>query len=210
MNSDYGFLRTFGLKIIEGRDFDSKNITDSSSIVLNESAVKMLHVSPKEILGKEVIRPYWATVDYYRPNSTKPLVSGRVIGIVEDFPYKSMHNKLEPLIMSPRPHPSDRVIYVRLPEANMQEKLHHLDACWKKVFADTAFDYWFVDDEFGRMYETENQVASLTKVFSWLAVIIVCVGLYGLASFMSTQRKKRDRDKENNWCKQSTGFAFIV
>ena len=189
LNGDYDFPRTFDLKIIAGRDFDSKNISDSTAILLNETAVAALHLTPEEIVGKTVSRPDFV-MGYSRRDTTKPAVTGLVIGVVQDFPYKSMHQKIDPLAISPKPHTDDRIIHVRLPAKKMAEKIAKLEEAWKQVFPGYGFDYWFIDEEFGRMYENETKVAALTENFSWLAILITCVGLYGLASFMSEQRTK--------------------
>ncbi len=135
------------------------------------------------------VRPDYV-MGYSQPDSTKAPVTGIGIGVVEDFPYQSMRKKIEPLAISPKPHSFDRIIHVRLPAGKMQEKIASLEASWKKNFPQYGFDYWFVDEEFGRMYENETKVANLTEKFSWLAILITCVGLYGLASFMSEQRTK--------------------
>jgi putative ABC transport system permease protein len=127
---------------------------------------------------------------YQMPDSTKAPITGIVIGVVEDFPYQSMRKKIEPLAISPKPHTFDRIIHVRLPEGRIQEKIAFLESTWKKNFPQYGFDYWFVDEEFGRMYENETKVANLTEKFSGLAILITCVGLYGLASFMSEQRTR--------------------
>ncbi|HEY5690755.1 MAG TPA: ABC transporter permease, partial [Cyclobacteriaceae bacterium] len=113
LNGDYDFPKTFDLKFIAGRDFDSQNVADSANIILNESAVKSLGLTAKEVVGKAVIRPaysYYGGVD-----STQVPVNGYVIGVVEDFPYRSMHNKIDPLGISPKPHFDDRIIHVKLP-----------------------------------------------------------------------------------------------
>ena len=99
-----------------------------------------------------------------------------------------MHHKIEPLAVCPKPHPVDRIIHVRLPADNMGEKIVLLENAWKQVFPEFGFDYWFVDEEFGRMYENETQIAELTKQFAVLAMLITCVGLYGLAAFLARQR----------------------
>ena len=72
----------------------------------------------------------------------------------------------------------------------MGEKIRFLEQSWRKIFATYGFDYWFIDDEFGRMYENETKIAGLTEKFSALAIFITCIGLYGLASFMAQQRTK--------------------
>lgn len=189
LNGDYDFPKTFGIKIIAGRDFDPKNIADSTAILLNESAVRSLKLTPEEIVGKTVVRPDFI-MGYAPPDSTKAPVTGQVIGVVEDFPYRSMLRKIDPLAIAPKPHRFDRIIHVRLPAGKMGEKIAMLERNWKQIFPDFGFDYWFVDEEFGRMYENETQVAELTEKFSALAILIACVGLYGLAAFMSEQRTK--------------------
>ncbi len=189
LNGDFDFPKTFRMNIVAGRDFNASNVADSSAILLNESAVKALKLTPNEVVGKTVIRPDYV-MGYRPPDSTRLPVTGIVIGVVEDFPYRSMHRKIDPLAISPKPHTDDRIIHVRLPAGKMGEKIAFLESSWKKVFPDFGFDYWFVDEEFGRMYENETQVAEITEKFSILAILITCVGLYGLAAFMSEQRTK--------------------
>ncbi|HEX8038243.1 MAG TPA: FtsX-like permease family protein [Chryseosolibacter sp.] len=189
LNGDYDFPRTFRLKILAGRDFDHKNVSDSTAILLNEAAVKALKLTPETAVGKTVVRPAYV-MGYRMPDSTRAPITGHVIGVVEDFPYKSMHQRIDPLAISPKPHTDDRIIHVRLPQGNIGEKIRALEAKWKQVFPDFGFSYWFVDDEFGRMYANETQVAQITEKFSLLAVLITCVGLYGLAAFSSQQRTR--------------------
>jgi putative ABC transport system permease protein len=189
LNGDYYFPKTFGMTIVAGRDFDPKNIADSTSVLLNMSAVNALHLTPAEVIGKSLIRP-GIVQGYQRPDSTVLPITGTIIGVVEDFPYRSMHKKIEPLAIAPKPHIEDRIIHIRLPEGKIQEKMKSIEAVWKEVYPNFGFDYWFIDDEFGRMYESETKIAALTEKFSWLAILITCVGLYGLASFMSQQRIK--------------------
>jgi putative ABC transport system permease protein len=189
LNGDFDFPKTFDLKIIAGRDFDTKNLADSMAVLLNQAAVKALKLTPQEVVGKTIVRPDYV-MGYQAPDTTKAPITGIVIGVVEDFPYQSMRKKIEPLAISPKPHSFDRIIHVRLPAGKMQEKIASLEASWKRNFPQYGFDYWFIDEEFGRMYENETKVANLTEKFSWLAILITCVGLYGLASFMSEQRTK--------------------
>jgi putative ABC transport system permease protein len=189
LNGDYDFPKTFSMNIIAGRDFDPENIRDSSAVLLNESAVKALKITPEEVIGKTIIRPAYV-MGYGPRDSTQLPVTGLVIGVVEDFPYRSMHRKIDPLAISPVPHSNDRIIHVRLPAGQMSEKIAFLEKAWKETFPDFGFDYWFVDEEFGRMYASETRIAALTEKFSALAILITCVGLYGLASFLSEQRTK--------------------
>ena len=180
---------TFNLTIIAGRNFDSNNVADSASILLNESAVRSLNTTPEAIIGTEVVRPLIAG-SFGPPDTTQLPVHGRVIGVVENFPYRSAKYKIEPAGIAPKPHRDNRIIYVWLPAENMEQKLADLEKKWKQVFANYGFEYWFVDDAFNRMYANEVRVAALTEKFSWLAILVACVGLYGLASFMAERRTK--------------------
>ncbi|MCU0420567.1 MAG: ABC transporter permease [Cyclobacteriaceae bacterium] len=189
LNGDYDFPKTFGMTLLAGRYFDAANLRDSSAVLLNEAAVKALKLSPNEVIGKAIVRPDYV-MGYSMPDSTKAPVTGLVIGVVEDFPYRSMYHKIEPLAISPKPHTDDRIIHVRVAAGQLGEAIPLMEQQWKSVFPDFGFDHWFVDDEFGRMYENEAQVAELTEKFSALAILITCVGLYGLAAFLSEQRTK--------------------
>lgn len=188
LNGDYDFPKTFGLKIIAGRDFDVQNVSDSTAVILNESAVKALQITPQEVIGKNITRP--ANSYYGRPDSASAPIHGKVIGVVEDFPYRSMNYKIEPLGIAARPHFDDRIIHVRLGASGIGEKILFLERTWKQVFPSFGFDYWFLDDEFAHMYENEKKIAGLTEKFSILAMLITCIGLYGLASFMAQQRTR--------------------
>ncbi|HRI60490.1 MAG TPA: FtsX-like permease family protein, partial [Saprospiraceae bacterium] len=189
LNGDFDFPKTFNMNIIAGRDFDPQRTTDTSAVLLNQAAVKALHLTPEEAVGKTILRPE-LSMSFGPRDTTRAPVSGIVVGVVEDFPYRSMHHKIEPLAISPKPHTVDRIIHVRLPARNMGAKIAALETAWKQLFPDFGFDYWFVDEEFGRMYENETQIAQLTKQFSILAMLITCVGLYGLAAFLARQRTK--------------------
>lgn len=189
LNGDFDFPKTFNMRLIAGRDFDAHLTSDTNAVLLNEAAVRALHLTPEEAVGKNILRPA-LSMDFSQRDSTRAPVSGIVVGVVEDFPYRSMRHKIEPLAISPKPHTIDRIIHVRLPVRQMGEKIAALENTWKQVFPEFGFDYWFVDEEFARMYENETQIAQLTKQFSALAMLITCVGLYGLAAFLSKQRTK--------------------
>jgi putative ABC transport system permease protein len=110
--------------------------------------------------------------------------------VVKDFPYRSMHQSIGALRISARPHPVDQIVYVKLPVKNIQQHIQTLEEKWKEVYPGIGFDYWFLDQEFGRMYESETRMSDLTESFSVVAIFIACLGLFGLASFMTEQRTK--------------------
>ena len=188
LNGDFDFPSTFRMNIIAGRTFDSENISDSSSVLINEAGLKSLGITAEEALNLAIRTPV------FDPDSGALLyehaIEGHIIGVVEDFPYKSMYNEIEPLVISPKPDNIDRIIHISIPAKNMAENIAFIEDKWKEQFPEFGFDYWFVNDEFARMYENETQIAALTEKFSILAILITCVGLYGMASFTASQRTK--------------------
>jgi putative ABC transport system permease protein len=178
LNVEFDFPKTYQLEFIAGRDFDSNNIMDSSALILNEAAVKALNKPVEEILGASVI-------DLNDNNK-----SFTVIGVVKDFPYRSMHQAIEPLLLNPHLHRIDKIAYVKLPTGKFQEKIQFVEKTWKEIFPNVGFDYWFVSDEFNRMYLTESRVSSLAKSFAILASIITALGIFGLASYTAEQKTK--------------------
>jgi putative ABC transport system permease protein len=191
LNGDFDFPSTFNMKILAGRTFDPLRPADSSAVLLNESAVRALRLTPETAVGKSIVRPdVMLRYGVLQDSVPRPPVSGQVIGVVEDFPYRSMHHKIAPLALAPVPHIFDRIIHVRLSAEDMGQKIADIERTWYRHFPDFGFDYWFVDEEFGRMYENEAQISEMAKQFAGLALLITCVGLYGLAAFLSQQRTK--------------------
>ncbi|MDV3310555.1 MAG: ABC transporter permease [Cyclobacteriaceae bacterium] len=186
-NVDYDFPATFGLELVAGRFFELGNVSDSTSIILNETAVRSLGKTPDEIVGTTMSAPH---VNGYFDYNYERLRNGRVIGVVKDFPYKSAYQAIEPLVIDPTPHSIDRILYVKLPKGKFQEKLAFIEQKWKEVYPGVGLDYWFVSDEFGRMYKAEKRIAGLSRNFAGLAIFITCIGLFGLASFICEQRTK--------------------
>jgi len=186
-NVDYDFPKTFSLELIAGRFFEIGNVADSTSILLNETAAKALGKSAEELIGTVMTSPH--VNGYFDYNYTR-LRTGKIIGVVKDFPYKSAYQVLEPLVIDPTPHVIDRIVYVKLPKGKFQEKIAFIEKQWKQVYPGIGLDYWFVNDEFNRMYKSERRIASMSGNFSGLAIFITCVGLFGLASFVAEQRTK--------------------
>jgi len=177
LNVDFNFPKAFNLEFLAGRDFIIENTADSNACLINEAAVKNLGIDITEAVGLTI-----------EDNESQRVST--VIGVVKDFPYRSMHQTIGPLRISSRPHPADQIVYVKLPVKNMQEHIQSLESKWKEVFPEAGFDYWFLDQEFGKMYESETRMSDLTESFSIVAIFIACLGLFGLASYMTEQRTK--------------------
>ncbi|SHG73843.1 putative ABC transport system permease protein [Chryseolinea serpens] len=177
MSTDFDFCKAFNLQIVAGRDFDNSIPSDSNTVLLNEKAVKVLNKTNENILGMQVDNVFMKT------RST-------VIGVVKDFPFQSAYHAINPLVISPRLREQDRILYVRLPEKGMAGKVRAIEETWKKVMPGVGFDYWFIDDEFRKLYKKENQVSGLAKWFSLLSLCITILGLYGFSSFMAEQKTR--------------------
>lgn len=175
---DFDFPKTFGLEFVAGRDFISGNLADSSAIILNEAAVKALGQPVEKVLGTSLV---------VNNNTSRTYT---VIGVVKDFPFRSMHQAIEPLLLNPQLHFIDRIAYVKLPVGKFQEKIRFLEKTWKEIYPNVGFDYWFVSDEFNRMYLAESRVSSLAKSFAVLAILITALGVFGLASYTAEQKTK--------------------
>jgi putative ABC transport system permease protein len=139
----------------------------------------------EKIMGSAVEETY-----YNQQQQRQDVRSLKVIGIVKDFPFRSMHQAIEPLMLNPHLHFIDRIAYVKLPPGNFQEKVQSIEQKWKEIYPGIGFDYWFVSDEFNRMYLMERRVSSLAKVFAVLAVLITVLGVFGLASYTAEQKTK--------------------
>lgn len=178
LNVDYDFPKTYQLEFIAGRDFQQGNTADSSSLILNEAAVKALNQPLDKVMGATV-KNVFDTARLFK-----------VIGIVKDFPFRSMHQPIEPLMLNPNLHFVDKIAYVKIPPGKFREKIDFVEKKWKEVFPNIGFDHWFLNDEFNRMYLVERRVSSLGKVFAILAILITVLGVFGLASYTAEQKTK--------------------
>ncbi len=169
---DYG--KTIGYKIKEGRDFSKEFATDSSAIVMNETAVRFMGL--KDPVGK-VVR--------YNFN---PFT---VIGVVNDMVMESPYDPIRPLVyFSPRTRVSD--FYTIRLNRNLpaNESLSRIEPVYKKFSQDNPFEYQFVDEEYDRKFQSEARIGKLASVFASLAIFISCLGLFGLAAFVAERRTK--------------------
>ena len=178
LNVEFDFPKAFRLEFIAGRDFQLGNINDSSNVILNEAAVKALNQPIDKVMG--------STLKDIRDSNRLY----RVIGVVKNFPFRSMHQPIEPLILNPHLHFIDKITYIKLPVGKFQEKIAGIKKKWKVAFPGAGFDHWFLNDEFNRMYKSERTVSSLAKVFAILAVLITVLGVFSLATYTAEQRTK--------------------
>lgn len=172
---DFDYLKTYGLEIVEGRNISSEFSTDSSdAYLINETAVRDLMLE----------NPIGTTIQ-----TTDGHGLGKIVGVVKDFHYRSLHKKIEPLVLR---HDQNNMwcMSVKFSEGALKEGLAAVESEWKKIVPDYPFSYEFVDDTIARQYKAEQNTGVLLTSFSALAIIIACLGLLGLTAFMTEQRKK--------------------
>ena len=113
----------------------------------------------------------------------------KVIGVVKDFNYASVRLPIAPVAIGAKSAASE-MMYVKLEGGNIPELIQHLVQAWKQVYPATPFQYWFMDEEFGRLYQTERQMGQIITYLAAVAILIACLGLFGLASFTAEQKVK--------------------
>ena len=169
----YDFVKTMKLQLKEGRDFSKEFGTDSLSYMLNETAVKKLGFS--DPIGKTVI---WGN----HP--------GKVIGVLKDFHFSSMHQPIEPLILRLDENWGWGTVLVRMKAGNTRKVLSGLEKLCASMNPKFPFTWQFSDSEFSKLYQSEAIVSKLSSYFAFLAIFISCLGLFGLATFTAVQRTK--------------------
>jgi len=178
ISTDYGFIPTYGMKMAAGRNFSEEFSTDTNNYIINEAAVRSLGwKTPQDAIGNDI---------------TYGDTRGKVIGIVKDFHFESLHQAITPLLFGmPPPGKSNyHVISVKVDSRNVQSAVSSLQATWHKYLPETRFDFTFLDDKFAQLYSSEQQQGKLFTIFSCIAIFIACLGLFGLSAFTIAQRVK--------------------
>jgi putative ABC transport system permease protein len=177
--NDMNLKDVFQFEMAEGRFFDPERVTDSTAVVINETAVQNLGL--KDPIGKYLIRPGGPDGD----------VRSQIIGVVKDFHYYSLHQPILPLALYPyQAGGFGRCTTVRIIPGQAQAALQHIEQVWHKYAGSQPFEYEFFDDDFNRLYSSEVRTRQIVSIFSGLAIFIACLGLFGLASFTTEQRTK--------------------
>ena len=174
---DENYADVFGLKLKEGRFFDKDIPTDTMTMVINEKAA--------QIYGIENLEN--AIIGDYNDDATA-LERYRVIGIIEDFHFESLKTEIGPMVM--RIGTQRGYLGIRLNGTNYQQVIDEARVAWDEMALDQPFEYSFLDDRFGNMYETESRLGNIFSIFAALAIIIACLGLFGLAAFTAQQKTK--------------------
>lgn len=178
---NHDFFKTFDLDIVAGRAYDdTKNTEDSLALIVNEALVKQMGWTPDAAVGK----PF----DYQQYH-------GEIVGVVEDFNFVSKHKVIEPLIIQQRSLPRNfnfelKYVALKLNTQDLKGTVAAVEQKWKELAPGRPFDYFFLDDELDKLYKDEEKLGKVAGIFSGLAIIVACLGLFALASFIAEERRK--------------------
>jgi putative ABC transport system permease protein len=172
-STGYDFIELFNMEVVEGRSFAEEFLTDEEeAIVINETAKKIIGM--ENPVGKQL---------YFGDSATT------IIGVVKDYHFKSLHSEIDPLIMAIVPS-LYRYVFIKLDAGDIPSTVAGIENAWKTFFPDTPFEYHFLDEAYDNLYRTEQRMGTLFNYFTVLAILISCLGLFGLASFMAEKRTK--------------------
>jgi len=175
---DEEYMSTLNMELILGRNFSEEYVSDTSATIINESAMRAFGWGIDDVLGKKVDDDG----DFYE-----------VIGVVSDFHNRSLRFSITPVAFF---HINSNVLYnskyiaIKFKPENIKSLLSKTESKWKSITETVPFTYSFLDEDLARGYEAEEQIGQLFTVFTVLALIIACIGLFGLASYIATQRSK--------------------
>jgi putative ABC transport system permease protein len=171
---DENYLKTLGMDLLSGRNFSNQMATDSSAIVVNEAFVKKFGF--KDALNKEVYRASFGIQQYH------------IIGVIKDFNFNSLRTDIKPLALN---YGEDNgAVTARVKTTNLPGLLARIGSKWKELSSNQQFEYSFMDDDFDATYRSEQHMQQIFFSFSALAILIACLGLFGLATYAAEQRRK--------------------
>jgi putative ABC transport system permease protein len=180
LDVDYDFARTYGIKIIDGRYFSKDYSTDSSAVVINETAAKILNAANP--VGK---------VLYWLHTGSKGKVPLRIIGLVKNFNYESLHQGVRPLVFHiSRVNQAASMLAIRIRTDDYSSTINSIKKAWTDFTGIRDFYCTVLNENLERMYRNEIKIGQIISAFSLLAILIACLGLFGLAAFITEQRTK--------------------
>jgi len=195
---DFDYIKTMEMKIIEGRDFDSRMPTDSFAVIINQSAVEYFEWQD-DPLNHKISRLTW-------PEATP--VSYHVIGVVADFNFQSLRENIGPLMMYLGD--ANYLITFRYKAEDTREVISLLEKKWNDFVPNELFDYSFVNNRFSMVYFREQRISKIITIFSILAIIIALLGLFGLTAYATEKRTKEIGIRKVNGASVIDIFALLA
>jgi putative ABC transport system permease protein len=180
---DLHYLKTMGMELVAGRDFTT---TDLSVV---EAATEESHPSAAYILNEKAVRELGWNVEEAIGNTISKGVEGKVVGIVKDFHFESLHQPIGPLLIF-LDRTMVRQMFIKLKPNDIPATLASLGDLWETRILHRPFDYHFLDEDFNALYKSEERTAGLFFIFSSVAIALACLGLFALSAFATVQRNK--------------------
>lgn len=180
---DHDYIKTLGLKLIAGRDFDKNRPSDlQDAFIVTEEGAKVLgYTNPEDVLEHRVAWPRWDAPD--------TLKEGKIIGVVKDFHLNSLKDNISPVVMHIFPFAYSSISF-RIKGDDVPGTLKHLESTWKKFNSEWPFEYRFLDDNFDKLYKSEEKLAVLFTFFTGFTIFVACLGLFGLVVYSTSQKYK--------------------
>jgi putative ABC transport system permease protein len=177
---DHDYIRTLGIELTAGRDFSHEFPSDSSdAFIVSESAAKMLgYTDPSKAVGHRVAWDRW---------DRRGRKEGKVIGIVKDFHLNSLRENITPVVIHIFPA-GYSTLTLRVKGDNLPETIRHLESTWKEFNSEWPFEYRLLDDNFDKLYKSEEKLATLFRLFTGFTIFVACLGLFGLVVYSTTQK----------------------
>lgn len=171
----FDMIETLGMEIVEGRSFSREHQDDQMKIIINETALELMQLEAPigHLLDKDV------------GNGRE---TRQIVGVVKDFHYGSIHEKVEPLVL--RLRTGGQSIVAKIKAGTEKESIQQIESTFKAVHPEDAFTFTFLDDDYQKLYLSEQRTATLSKYFGAMAILISCLGLFGLAAFNTERRAK--------------------
>ena len=176
--SDFNIGNTLKLNMADGRTFNNSKADENHAFLINEAAAKELNI--EDPIGKSV--EY-----FYNLDSPK---TGQIVGVIKDFNYASVRNSVDPLLIQLGSN-YQQFVNIRYSTNNSQDIINLAEETWKNVVPGLPFEYFFLDDHYNQIYRDEQSLGKVISYFTFLAIVIACLGLYGLASYL-TEIKTRE------------------
>lgn len=173
---DSNYVKAYGIDIIAGRDFADELSSDSKAVLINEATVLLLAFENNEAALNQTI--------FWQGN-----VEMKVVGVIKNYHQKSLREDFEPIILQYDPTPKGYYAVSITPQ-NLPETIAFVERAFANAFPSNAFDYFFLDDFFNRQYQADQRFRKIFSLFAGIAILIACVGLFGLASYTTAQRTK--------------------
>jgi len=172
---DAEFMKSYDLDLIDGRIFDEKFSTEENNVIFNESAMKLIGFSDtQQLLNKDIY--FWGD-------------TFNIVGVVKDYHQESLKKSFEPLIFRYIPN-SQNFYSVKVQSSDLSYTIDKIEQEYKAAFTGNPFDFFFLDDHFNEQYKAEMQFGKVFGIFASLAILIACLGLFGLTSYMTVLRTK--------------------